>query len=156
MADLIINTTANKNASILLNKFALDLDKIVIYSLCGANAKIGRIFRVIPNETPCYMCIEDQLLDPSLDNFRILPDNDNHEIQFAGYNQPGLPGISIDINFIALFTARFTLGTLFHNQNLFPESAYNHFIWQNAPSKISPHRYFDLIYQNHFLRLTDC
>lgn len=156
--DLIINTTANHNASILLNKFALEVGKTTIYCICGENADVGRVFRVIPNQTPCYVCVNTQLLDERLENFRILPSKkENLEYQFAGYNQPGIPGISININFVALFCARFSLGTLFMKDNLFPEGKYNHFLWQNTPKKtLSPNRIFDLIYQEHFQKLHDC
>lgn len=154
--DLIVMSTANHNASILLNKIAIDEKKTVIYSVCGPDAKSGRIFRVFPNRSPCYICINSQLL--SQDNFfyRIKPTNDKFTIQFAGYNQPGIPGISIDINFIALFTARLAIQTLLSENEAELQSECNHYIWQNYKTGINPYRDIDLIPQGEFSKMFDC
>ncbi len=153
--DLILMTTANHNASILLNKIAIEEGKIVIYSECGPDAKIGRIYRVIPRKTPCYMCINSKIFHDDF-YFRIKPDSDEFITQFAGYNQPGIPGISIDINFIALFTARFAIQTLLlKNKNKF-KSQCNHYLWQNYKTEANPYRDIDLIPQGEFSRELDC
>ena len=55
------------------------------------------------------------------------------------YNSPGIPGISIDIDFIGLFAARLALQVLMRNSKHFnryyPELKANYYYWDNREKK---------------------
>lgn len=133
-SDLVITTIADHGSHIALNKLALDYKIPVIYGWCGSNAVQGRIFRVIPSESPCYNCINLQLEhEPEIFPRIKKPIEGDEVAQVEGYRQPGIPGISIDINFIALFIARFALQTLLRNNPNYPDAEAHHYLWQNWP-----------------------
>ncbi|OLS12571.1 MAG: putative ThiF family protein [Promethearchaeota archaeon CR_4] len=137
--DITIDATANPVSNMLLNELAVDAKKPVIFGWCGYNATQGRIFRVIPFKTPCYNCVNVQLQQSPAIYPRIeSPIKIDQNFQFEGYRQPGIPGISIDINFIALFIARFALQTIFGTQDILPNSYADHYIWNNRRSLIQP------------------
>ncbi len=133
--DLIINTTADYYSEQFLNKLAIKYNKTVLYGWCGSNANQGRIFRVFPFKSPCYNCINIQT--EKLPEFypTIKPKSLRHELpQFVGYRQPGIPGISIDINFIALFISKMAIETLLINNSKYQKFLADHYIWQNSPT----------------------
>ncbi len=137
--DITINTTANTVSEMLLNELAVDAKKPVIYGWCGHNATQGRIFRVIPFKTPCYNCVNVQLEQETQKYPRFeSPEKIDLNFQFEGYRQPGIPGISIEVNFIAHFIARFALQTMFGTQDILPNPDADHYIWNNRRSSTQP------------------
>ncbi len=137
--DLIIDTTASYQANLQLNNICIENDKNVIYAWCGPNAECGRIFRVIPRKSPCYYCINLQLEKEPEKFPRIKKQFEGYQVpQFVGYRQPGIPGISIDINFIGLFVSRLSIQTLLKDEIGYSDSYSNHYIWQNKPTELDP------------------
>ena len=134
----IVITTADYYSEQILNKLSVKYNKTVIYGWCGSNANQGRIFRVIPSKTPCYNCINIQTEKFPEIYPTIKPISLGSELpQFVGYRQPGIPGISIDVNFIALFISKLALETLLINNQEYPNSLADHYIWQNNPTDLS-------------------
>ena len=155
-SDLVIITTGDHISQFLLNDFAIQKNIPVIYGWCGPNAVQGRVFRVFPLKTPCYHCINLQLenepkIFPRISkpfNYRELP-------QFEGYRQPGIPGISIDINFIGLFITRFAMQTLFRESSSYQDSLSDHYIWQNKQTELSGIE-IGIIAFHEFNRIPNC
>jgi molybdopterin/thiamine biosynthesis adenylyltransferase len=155
-SDIIIDTTASYQVGLQLNKISLDRNKTVIYGWCGPNAASGRIFRVIPNETPCFYCVNLQLEKEPEKYPKIISKSTRYEQpQFAGYRQPGIPGISIDINFIGLFISRLCIQTLLHDNEKYSDALADHYIWQNRP-EIDRFLEMGLVPQGEFRKKPKC
>ena len=123
---------------------------------CGPNAASGRIFRVIPNETPCFYCVNLQLEKEPEKYPKIISKSTRYEQpQFAGYRQPGIPGISIDINFIGLFISRFCIQTLLHDNEKYSDALADHYIWQNRP-EVDKFLEMGLVPQGEFRKKPKC
>ena len=153
--DLVINTTVNYYAEHFINYCSFELKKNAIYAWCGANANQGRIFRVIPDQTPCYNCVDIRLEHEPNKYPRIENIDTSYTIpQFIGYRQPGIPGISVDISFIALFISKLSIQTLLRDYEEYPDALAHHYIWQNIPSEIDQQE-FSLI-PFHFERVKSC
>ncbi|MEX1368125.1 MAG: ThiF family adenylyltransferase [Nannocystaceae bacterium] len=104
----------------------------VYASVLGAGEH-GRVFRVIPGETPCYECVLDaQRSDP--DQFpRFTAEGVDLE-PGVPYLQPSLPGLSIDIGHVALIAARLVLQTIARVREIdlgFPDEVGDHLLWSN-------------------------
>jgi len=156
-SDIVVDTTASYQANLQLNKISIEYDKPTIYAWCGPNAESGRVFRVLPKKTPCYYCINLQLEKEPKKFPRIKKQKTEYEVpQYAGYRQPGIPGISIDINFISLFAARLVIQTLLIDEEDYPDAFTNHYIWQNKPSEIEPFDEIKLIPQADFRVIKRC
>ncbi|QEE15275.1 ThiF family adenylyltransferase [Promethearchaeum syntrophicum] len=139
-SDIIIDTTAVESVGMLINKFALELNKVAIYCYCYRNAILGRIFKVIPKRTPCYSCVQQSLMKDegyfsSLGKNSSEDDDLNGNVYFEGYSEPGIPGISIDINFVNLFVCKFIIETLKKELHQIPMLKADHYLWQNSPTK---------------------
>ena len=129
---MIVMTCAAHLAERQLNALAVARGVTVIYAAALGAAEHGRIFRVIPRETPCYECIlAAQDGDPaSFPRFV----SDGLEGEGAAYLRPGLPGLGIDITQIAMLTSRFVLQTLARLEDLdlgLPDESGDHLVWTN-------------------------
>lgn len=128
---LVITTCAVGRVERQINALALRRGTPAIYAaVLGAGAH-GRVFRVIPGESPCYECVHlAQLHQP--DAFPAFPVGTAAEGQ--PYSDPGLPGLAIDIGQIALITARFALQTVarVHGLDLgMADEIGDHLLWTN-------------------------
>lgn len=129
---IVIMTCAAHIAERQLNAVAVDRGTTVIHAAALGAAEHGRIFRVIPGETPCYECIlVAQDADPG--GFpRFIRDGVQGEQ--VPYLEPGLPGLGFDIIQIAMITARFTLQTIARLEGIdlgLPDEAGDHLLWTN-------------------------
>ena len=129
---MIVMTCAAHLAERQLNAVAVTRGVTVIYAAALGAAEHGRIFRVIPRETPCYECILGaQDADPA--KFPRFA-GDGLQGEQAAYLQPGLPGLGIDITQIAMLTSRFALQTLARLENLdlgLADESGDHLMWTN-------------------------
>ncbi len=136
-SDLIIVTTANYESEMFTNEVCTRIKKPVIYSYCNDKVDFGEIFYYNPPDGPCYECLQSfREQDP---RFKILqrPDSSKPIPGRSYYETPGIPGISIDINFISLFAAKLAVTALmsgdqqFHTYySIFKPDDY-FFYWQN-------------------------
>ena len=155
--DIVIDTTASYQMNLQLNRISIEFDKTVIFAWCGPNAKSGRVFRIIPRKTPCYYCINLQLEKEPEKFARIKKDSfESKTPQFIGYRQPGIPGISIDINFISLLTSRLTIQTLLNDDESYQNAFSDHYFWQNEPSDLDLYAEIKLIPQAEFRIISRC
>ncbi|GAB4563806.1 MAG: hypothetical protein Tsb0020_13290 [Haliangiales bacterium] len=129
---IIITTCAAHPTERLLNALAVAHKQTVIYATALGSAEHGRIFRVIPQTTPCYECI----LNAQDTNPARFPRfiHDAAQGEPIPYLQPELPGLGIDITQIAMIAARFTLQTLARLEKIdlgLADESGHHLIWTN-------------------------
>lgn len=152
---LIICTCAEGPTERQLNAFAVRQGHPVIFASALGAAEHGRIFRTIPGETPCYECILQAQAENPTGHPRFAIDNERQT--GAEYNEPGLPGLGIDIGQIALITARLALQTIARVQRVnigIPDEGGDHLLWTNRGEWIFD-RSLQLVIER-FERLTDC
>lgn len=130
---LVIITAAEDAVERPLNALLVGAKVPGIYASVLGRAEHGRIFRVLPGQTPCYECI---LLAQHGQPAR-FPRLEAAETLAPGpdaYRQPGIPGLGIDIEQIALMTARLALQTisLLEPGALdYPPSPGDHLLWSH-------------------------
>lgn len=129
-AGVVICTTATTDAERLVNAVAVAEKSPAIFAAVLGRAEHGRIFRVVPGRTPCYQCVLlAQAANPSA-----FPRFHATDIGVPGYHGPGIPGLGMDVDQVALVTARLTLQTL--GERIaggigYPPAHGDHFIWSN-------------------------
>ncbi len=139
-SDLIICSLDSERIEYEINALCVENNVPAIFSVALDNAQFGRIFRVIPQKTPCYQCITHYSeIDP--DKFPSLPSSNQIE---NIYSQPGVPGLNLDIWEIALKTTRFAFQTLSQKYKLgeiFKDVDYHHILVGNHQGWIFSHHY---------------
>lgn len=107
---VVVSTCAAHVAERQLNALAVRHGVTVIYASALGAGQHGRVFRAIPGKTPCYACVlAAQDAEPA--KFpRFVADEGLAD--HAPYLHPELPGLGVDIQQIAMITARFTLQTI--------------------------------------------
>jgi molybdopterin/thiamine biosynthesis adenylyltransferase/ubiquitin-protein ligase len=131
-ASLVVVTTADDQVERAINQMAVLAGTPVVYGSVLGAAEHGRIFRVIPGQTACYQCILDaQAAEPG----RYPALQEARGAEHAGvhpYRQPGIPGLGIDVEQVALMTARLALQTLALRLEVdigYPPAHGDHFLW---------------------------
>lgn len=131
---LVLVTVADDRVERRLNHWLVGLNVPAVYASVLGRGEHGRIFRVVPGETPCYQCIlYAQTAHPGY--FPRLEAPEGQPLPGRGeYHQPGMPGIGIDVEQIALMTARFALQTLARqvvDGIGYPDEKADHLLWTN-------------------------
>lgn len=138
--DIVIVTTANLESEILINKLTTSHRIPTLYCWCSGEADYGQFFIYLPRDGACYECflIENEkgliynLKKAEKDARWMIPGREP-------YNSPGIPGISIDIDFIGLFATRLALQILMlnskHFSKYYPELKANYYYWNNREKK---------------------
>lgn len=131
---IIVVTTADHQVERAINSLAVQQNVPAIYASVLGQADHGRVFRVLPRASACYQCVVDaQRLHP--ERFFREEEVDTREMSgLAGYRQPGIPGIGIDVEFVALHAARFVLQTLSRlngGQPSYADAVGHHLVWTN-------------------------
>lgn len=125
---LVVCATATSDSERVINALCVAERTPVVFSSVLGNAEHGRIFRVIPQETPCYQCVLlAQAADPGS-----FPRFEAKDIGTPTYPQPGIPGLGLDIDEVALLTARLalqTLATRIKGGIGYPAAHADHLIW---------------------------
>lgn len=133
--DLIIVSTGSLESEILINELAVNHKIPTLFCWCTGNVDLGGFFIYIPQEGPCYECFYNQRekVDRIINSTKRTPQS-----RLPGqeaYNSPGIPGISIDIDFIGLFAARLAIQILMRGSKSFkkyyPILSSNYFYWNN-------------------------
>ncbi len=144
-----------------IHQLCLKHRRTIISVVCLDHAHFGRVYRVIPGQTACTVCINiqsdrDPGKFPSLAT-PPLPEEKDASTSASPYEHPGVPGVNIDIWEIALKATRFCLQTLARGTplaNAFPDAPGDHFLISNQAGWI-----FDAPYQMKYLffeKLADC
>jgi len=168
---LVICAIDSEEDEVQIQKLCLESKTPAIYTVCLDSGHYGRVYRVIPGETACAECIRIQSLRDPI-TFPILEQDinisngkdvngsiDSEKSSFPPYpyENPGTPGINIDIWEVALKTVRLSLQTLARNTDLekiIPDINVDHFLMSNRRGWI-----FDEPYQIRYLafsRLKEC
>jgi molybdopterin/thiamine biosynthesis adenylyltransferase len=131
---LVIVTTADHAVEHAINELAVQHVRPALFASVLGHADHGRVFRVLPGETPCYQCVIDGQLARPGRFFRQEDDGETQGPALEGYRQPGVPGTGIDVDLVAAHTARFALQTLSRlNGGLptYPDAPGHHLVWTN-------------------------
>jgi molybdopterin/thiamine biosynthesis adenylyltransferase len=127
---LFIITTATADLERGLNLLCVEARRPAVYASVLGRAEYGRVFRVLPGETPCYDCIAQTHAEAP----------GNHWIWTGeaapgqpAYRQAGIPGLGMDIQQVALLAARLSLQTFrrIAPQLDYPDAHADHFVWSN-------------------------
>lgn len=133
--DLIIVSTGSLESEILINELAVNHKIPTLFCWCTGNVDLGGFFIFIPHEGPCYECFYNQRekVDRVTNSTKRKPQS-----RLPGrepYNSPGIPGISIDIDFIGLFAARIAIQILMRDsisfKKYYPILYSNYYYWNN-------------------------
>jgi molybdopterin/thiamine biosynthesis adenylyltransferase len=128
---LVISTCAEHRVEAQLNDVAVRAGVPVIYASALGAAEHARIFRVLPDQTPCYECIiSAQDADP-IRHPRFGIDGVDAERRPA-YLAPELPGLGIDLMEVSMITARFALQTIAKLRDVdlgLPREHGDHLLW---------------------------
>lgn len=126
---LVVCTVAAHEVERPVNALAVRAGCPAVYGSVLGDAEHGRVFRVLPGETPCYECVLlAQAEDPG--RYPRFVGDDAPEGAPA-YGQPGLPGLGLDIGTVALITARLALQTLSRRLPAlgYPDAHGDHLLW---------------------------
>lgn len=115
--DIVIDCTANKNFSLMLNHLCVENKKMAVYITSHKKATIGKIIVVRPNIDPCLCCYygKNGIID-NYENFDypyIAQDEDDEII--LGCGDITYPGVSSDIEMIAIWGVKIVLWLLQNN-----------------------------------------
>ncbi len=130
---LVVTTCAVADVERQINAMAVRAGVPTVYASALGAAEHGRIFRVLPQESPCLECILiAQDSDPSrFPRFRALEARNDGEAPYLG---SALPGLGIDITAIAMIAARFALQTIAELRGIdlgLPPEPGDHLLWTN-------------------------
>ncbi len=148
-SDLCIVSTGNYESEIFINAVATRKHKPVVFTYCNENVDYGEVFFYNPPNGPCYECLQsnrvnDRDLNPEHDQrFDALnrPDESRPIPGKAYYRTSGVPGISIDIEFVSLLASKLAITVLAKTDSKF-QSFYDifgdkpFFYWQNRSKNI--------------------
>jgi molybdopterin/thiamine biosynthesis adenylyltransferase len=125
---IVVCATAISDSERSINALCVGEGKPVIFSSVLGNAEHGRIFRVIPQKTSCYQCV---LIAQAADPGR-YPRFETKDLGAPAYPQPGIPGLGLDIDEIAILTARLAIQTIamqIPDGIGYPAAHADHIIW---------------------------
>ena len=127
---IVVCATATTEAESVVNHLCVTRACPGIFAAVLGRAEHGRVFRVLPGKTPCYQCVLNaQHAEPGR-----FPRFDRVDMGVPAYQQPGLPGLGMDVEQVALLTARMTLQTLgerIEGGLDYPKAHGDHLIWSN-------------------------
>lgn len=129
---LFVVTTADEDVERAVNELAHLYGRPVIFGSVVGHAEQGRVQRVLPGETPCYECVALQQQRHPGRFFRAKDVAPSGPPALTGYRQPGIPGIGLDVESVAILTARLALQTLARLGNGspdYPDSEHHHLVW---------------------------
>ena len=129
---MFVVTTADEDVERAVNELAVMNGRPLLFASVIGHAEQGRVQRVLPGETPCYECIAHQQQRHPGRFFRAKDTDEPHPPAMAGYRQPGIPGIGLDVEAVAIMAARLTLQTLARlggGAPNYPDTPYHHLVW---------------------------
>lgn len=105
---LVVVATATEDAERIVNALCVAERAPAVFASVLGRADHGRVFRVLPGETPCYQCV---LIAQARDPAR-YPRFETADVGAPDYPHPGIPGLGLDVDEVAIITARLALQTL--------------------------------------------
>ncbi|MBL8618795.1 MAG: ThiF family adenylyltransferase [Deltaproteobacteria bacterium] len=135
---LLVVTAADESVERAVNELANIYGRPVIFGSVVGHAEQGRVQRVLPGETPCYECVALQQRRHPGRFFRAKDVALGGPPAMAGYRQPGIPGIGLDVDAVAIMTARVVLQTLARlgeGSPDYPDTEHHHLVWTSRPDE---------------------
>jgi len=129
---LFVVTTADEDVERAVNELAHLYGRPVVFGSVVGHGEQGRVQRVLPDETPCYECVALQQQRHPGRFFRAKDVATGGPPAMAGYRQPGIPGIGLDVDAVAIMTARLVLQTLSRlgeGSPDYPDTEHHHLVW---------------------------
>jgi hypothetical protein len=129
---IVVCTAAADQVDRLVNAACVAKRCPAIYAWLMGRAEHGRVFRVFPTSTACYVCI----VRAQADHPGRFPRFETPEsvVERPAYGQPGIPGLGLDIEQVGLLAARLALQTIARRLDAdigYPDSPGDHFLWSN-------------------------
>lgn len=128
---LVVVTCAEERVERAVNRLCVELERPVVFGAVLGAGRHGRVFRVLPGESPCYECVRRAQLAGALDSYEEASarDTPGHGL----YGQPGLPGLGLDVDQVGLMVARMALQTLARGRSGvdYPDARGHHLTWSN-------------------------
>lgn len=122
---LFIVSVANHHVENALNGLLVQRDVPALYASVIGPGDHGRVVRVVPGETGCLECLRHAQAAGRAVSL-------GWEAQGDAYHPPGMPGLGVDVQQVALLTARLALQTLSRGlQGGLADEPANHLVWTN-------------------------
>lgn len=157
-ADMTIVSTGSYESEMFVNEITTKRRKNkVIYCYSDEYVNQGAFLFYDPPNGPCYECLQSNMeIKPELDIIT-RSDRSRDVPGRSYYESPGIPGISIDVDFISLLVSKFIVTILsreisdfYERYSIFPENRY-FFTWNNRGTMLN----FGL--QSHYIeKVSDC
>lgn len=125
---VVLCATASAEVEHVVNAICVARGVPAVYGAVLGDAEHARVFRVVPGQTPCYACV---LLAQSREPKR-FPKFDRADVGAPAYATGAFPGLGIDVDEIAMITARLALQTIalrIPGGIGYPAADGDHFIW---------------------------
>lgn len=103
--DLVIDTTANKNFSLLLNDVCISHKKAVVFGAAFRRARIGRIISHVNNNDPCLACYGNTSIW-SVENYPVVPPSQEETFIEDGCGSVTEEATALDVEAVANFITR--------------------------------------------------
>jgi molybdopterin/thiamine biosynthesis adenylyltransferase len=131
-SDVLVMATDSESSRFLINEVALLTGKPLFYAGVYDRGKGGEILRIIPGETGCYGCLNEsigrlseELIENKKIDYSVLP-GESGKVE-------AVPGLSVDIAFVALLHTKMILTYLIRQINPdYPDIEENLIIWGNT------------------------
>jgi|GEM_PF-613316 len=139
---LFVVTAADEDVERAMNELAHMYGRPVIFGSVVGHAEQGRVQRVLPGETPCYECVPLQQRRHPGRFFRAKDAQPGGQPALAGYRQPGIPGVGLDVDAVAIMAARLVLQTLARLGNGspdYPDTEHHHMVWTSRSDDAFDH-----------------
>lgn len=127
-ADLVVCAVGHTPTERYIDRIAREVGTPVVYTFSTAGAWSGRVFRVIPKETGCYICHSFEIAEGSVPGLT-APDEDL-EFYDQGCASPSVPGSGVDTGILSNLAARLSIQTLLADQpNAYQPTDVDHIVW---------------------------
>lgn len=139
---IFVVTTADEAVERAVNELAHLYGRPVVFASVVGHAAQGRVQRVLPGNTPCYECVPLQQRRHPGRFFRAKDVAAAGPPATAGYRQPGIPGIGLDVDAVATMAARLVLQTLVrlsHGSLEYPDAEHHHLVWTSREDEAFDH-----------------
>lgn len=127
---VVVCTTAAEHSERVVNHLCVAHGAAGVFASVLGRAQHGRVFRVLPGATACYQCV----LSAQHSHPGRFPRFDQVDVGVPAYLQPGIPGLGLDVEQVALIAARMTLQTLGERSGSnwsYPQAHGDHLLWSN-------------------------
>ncbi len=149
--DVIVAATGDETIDRLLNRYAIETRKTVVFVRAMDRMRVGRVIRFIPGRDACLTCLLRHRANPGW--IDAPSERESDLIYDDGCGLPAVPGAATDTELVGNLAARMTLDYL-----LKAERESNHWVWcgQDGGALADPRVYPLHCHQQTFRPYDDC